>query len=149
MQRPKRGKRQLMTVATVVAGLLGGSWISRWFDHRPPAQAPVLPGLRRSVKAILQLEIVMPDGSTWRPTLRAATNAATLDSLDIHQRRLDFKLSTTADAMLHIHVYAEAVGDLVGFSATAEEGQPTTWRLPVHDGLATIRARLWREYADC
>lgn len=149
MQRPKHGKRQLMTVATVVAGLLGGSWITRWFDHRPPAQAPVLPGLRRSAKAVLQLEIVMPDGGIWSPTLRAATNATTLDGLDIHQRRLDFKLSATADATLCVYADAEAVGELASFSATAEEGRPTTWRLPVHHGLTTIRARLRREYADC
>lgn len=149
MQRPRHGKRQLMTVATIVAGLLGGNWISRWFDHRPPAQAPVLPGLRRSAKAILQLEIVMPDGSTWSPTLRASIKASTLGSLDIRQRRLDFKLSAAADTTLRADVYATAVGKFAGFSASAEEGRPAIWRLAVPEGLATIRARLRREYADC
>jgi len=148
VQRPKHGKRQLITVAAVVAGVLGGSWISRWFDHRPPAQAPVLPSLRRRAKAVLELEIITPDGNTWRPSLRAATNATMLDGLDIRQRHLEFKLSATADTTLRVHAYAAALDNLVPFNASVEEDRPTTWRLPMHGGLATIRARLRREYAE-
>ena len=135
-------------MATVVAGLLGGSWISRWFDHRPPAHAPSPPSLRRSARALLQLEIVTPDGDCWRPCLRADLGVTTLDEIDIRQRRLALTLHVEPDATLRVRASATADNTLAAFTDDVFEDQPTVWRLAVEDGLTTIRADLWREYAE-
>lgn len=90
----------------------------------------------------------MPDGECWRPCLRANLGATTLDEIDIRQRRVAFTLHVEPDATMRVRASAASLDKLVAFHEHVLEDQSAVWRLPVHEGLVTIRARLWREYAE-
>ena len=138
-----------MTVFTVIAGLLGGSWVTR-SAHYPRATTSVaIPGRRRSAAVVVDLEIVAPNGSVWSPRLKAGWGETTLGPLNVLQRHVTLQLEATRfDVPLKATATAPPWQGLPPFLADITEDIPVIWRLPLHQGLATVRARLHRELAD-
>lgn len=135
-----------MTVVTVVAGLLSGSWITRWLDPPHGAFQITIPSHRRSVNVVLDLEIIAPSGTVWSPRLRAPLGATTLGTLAVFQRSLTLDLpAIVRQGPLKVQACAPRWQDLPPFSGEIIENMPAVLRLPLHDGAVTIRGHLYSD----
>jgi len=143
--RATQHRSRVMTVAALVAGLLGGGWIARLFDHRAAALPPGLPSERRRLRLHLTLDIVMPDGTPLSAERWADADATSFAPVDVGGQSLRIRLSRTAVGAF----CAEADAGLGMAAATplTTESDDALWRLPQRDGLATLRVRLRRAYA--
>lgn len=138
-------RSRVMTVAALIAGLLGGGWIARLFDHRAAAQPPALPSERRRLRLHLTLDIVMPDGTPLVVERWAAADAAGFAPVNVGTQWLRIRLSRTA-----VGAFCAETDTGAGMAAATlrtTESDDALWRLPQPDGLATLRVRLRRAYA--
>ncbi|TAM10601.1 MAG: hypothetical protein EPN72_09015 [Nevskiaceae bacterium] len=148
-RRPRSGLgNRLVGVATLLVGFIGSGLFSRGMVQNPPTSAPLVAPRRRQPRALLRLEVVLPDGAIAHPALRGELDTPVFAQLDVAGRRLAFSTTTADEGRLHIAAHAPAAGPhCPAFAAHAEEDAPAVWRLPVAAGFATLRVNLSREYA--
>lgn len=147
-RRPRSGLgNRLVEVATLLVGFIGSGLFSRGMVQNPPTSAPLVAPRRRLPRALLRLEVVLPDGAIAHPVLRGELDTPVFAQLDVAGRQLVFSTATAEGGQLHIAAHAPAAGPRSpAFAAQATEATPTVWHLPVRAGFATLRVDLSREY---
>lgn len=141
--RSRYVRRRAMATLTVVAGLVGSNWASRWLHRQPSGSGAVIPSQRRRPKAVLDLQIVTPEGSVWTPRLTGIPEETAIRQLKVLNRLLMLRFARSENGLTVTAFAAASPGDLPPFHAEAHEGLPAVWRLPLHNGLATIRVHLY------
>lgn len=136
-----------MATLTVVAGLVGSSWASRWLYRQPAGSGAVIPSQRRRPKAVLDLQIATPEGSIWTPRLIGLPGETAIGRLAVRDRLLTLRFAQSENGLAVVAFAAASPGDLPPFHAEAQEGLPAVWRLPLRNGLATIRVNLYWDAA--
>lgn len=134
------------TLAALLVGIAGSGLFSHGFEPAPPAHAAIRANLRRAPGVRAEFEIVLPDGRVTHTARYARTDLSSLEPLHVGPRCVALQLTTAGDGLIALQARAVAVGPLTAFSATAMEGSRTLWRVALHDGLATLRVHLKREY---
>lgn len=138
-----------MATLTIIAGLVGSSWVSRWIQRQTTDSRVAIPSKRRSPKAVLDLQIAAPDGSLWKPRLKGPLGETVMGRLTVLNRPLTIRLrQIDGRSLQRIFATASGCGTFPPFHAEAEENLPTVWRLPSPHGLATIRVHLYRVVMD-
>lgn len=131
-----------MATLTVVAGLVSSSWASRWLHRQPAGSGAVIPSHRRRPKAVLDIQIVTPEGSIWAPRLTGLPGEVEIGRLTVLDRLLTLRFTQSENGLAVLAFAVASPGDLPPFHAEAQEGLPTVWRLPLRNGMATIRVHL-------
>lgn len=136
-----------MVTLTVVAGLVGSGWASRWLHRQPAVSGAVIPSQNRRPKAVLDLQITTSEGSIWTPRLTGLPGETAIGRLAVLDRLLTLRIAQSENGLAVTAFAAASPSDLPPFHAEAQEGLPAVWRLPLRNGLATIRVHLYWDVA--